>query len=429
MVPVEEPAPPIAVPIMTPEAPKPNFIELAVEGIKRVGSGTFDGAIAIGAATVNGVKFVGGGVGAGFQAVFGEGIDKTDTGLEAAFAKMDTDKNGKIDAAEMKAYILSVYDKELDLKIIDEMMTADTNKNGEIDLAEFKVIMRAGPKKSDGAVVEGAKVVGTATVNGAKAVVTGLRKTGVTAGFQAVFGKGIDKSDAGLEASFVKVDTDKSGKINHEEMKAYIQSVYEKGVDDKTIGEMMAAADTNKDGEIDLAEFKVIMRAGPKKAADGAIGGAVDAGIGATVGGVKTIGDGAVFVGKATVRGVKATGGFVVIGLEKTFDTLGVTQGFQAAFAEDIDKSDAGLEASFVKVDTDKSGKINAEEMKAYILSVYPKGLDNRKIAQMMAAADTNKDGEIDLAEFKVIMRAGPPVGAIDNFLNMCMHPPREIEE
>jgi Ca2+-binding EF-hand superfamily protein len=429
MVPVEEPAPPF----VQTEAPKPNFIELAVEGIKRVGSGTFDGAMAIGAATVNGVKFAGGGVGAGFLAVFGEGIDKTDSGLEAAFAKMDSDKNGKIDAAEMKAYILSVYDKELDLKIIDEMMTADTNKNGEIDLAEFKVIMRAGPKKSDGAVVEGAKVVGTATVNGAKAtgglVVTGLQKTGVTAGFQAVFGKGIDKSDAGLEASFVKVDTDKSGKINHEEMKAYIQSVYEKGVDDKTIGEMMAAADTNKDGEIDLAEFKVIMRAGPKKAADGAIGGAVDAGIGATVGGVKTLGDGAVFVGKATVRGVKATGGFVVIGLEKTFDTLGVTQGFQAAFAEDIDKSDAGLEASFVKVDTDKSGKINAEEMKAYILSVYPKGLDNRKIAQMMAAADTNKDGEIDLAEFKVIMRAGPPVGAIDNFLNMCMHPPREIEE
>ena len=35
----------------------------------------------------------------------------------------------------------------------------------------------------------------------------------------------------------------------------------------------------------------------------------------------------------------------------------------------------------------------------------------------------TNKDGEIDLAEFKVIMRAGHPVGAIDNFLNMCMHP------
>ena len=265
------------------------------------------------------------------------------------------------------------------------------------------------------ATVHSAMAIGTTTMSrvasAGSVVVTGLEKTGVTAGFQAVFGKGIDKSDAGLEAAFTKVDTDKSGKINAEEMKAYIQSVYEKAVDDKTIGEMMAAADTNQDSEIDLAEFKIMMRAGPKNQSEGAIKAV----------GVATL--------EAVGRGVKATGGFVVIGLEKTFDTLGVTQGFQAAFGDDIDKSDAGLEAAFVKVDTDKSGKINAEEMKADILSVYPKGLNDRKIAQMMAAADTNKDGEIDLAEFKVIMRAGPPVGAIDNFLNMCMHPPREIEE
>ena len=73
------------------------------------------------------------------------------------------------------------------------------------------------------------------------------------------------KSDAGLEEAFAMVDTDKSGKISAAEMKAYILSVYEKGIDDKTIGEMMAAADTNQDGEIDLAEFKIIMGAGPNK--------------------------------------------------------------------------------------------------------------------------------------------------------------------
>ena len=127
--------------------------------------------------------------------------------------------------------------------------------------------------------------------------------------------------------------------------------------------------------------------------------------------------------------GPKGTGGsFVAKGFDMTIKTLGVASGWQEVF-DNFDNSDAGLEEAFAKVDTDTSGKINAEEMKAYILSVYPKGLNDRKIAQMMAAADTNKDGEIDLAEFKVIMRAGPPVGAIDNFLNMCMHPPREIEE
>jgi len=96
--------------------------------------------------------------------------------------------------------------------------------------------------------------------------------------------------------------------------------------------------------------------------------------------------------------------------------TLDVAQGFQAAFAEDIDRSDAGLEAAFAKVDTNKSGNINHEEMKTYILSVYPK-LTTKKIAQMIAVTDTNKDGEIDLDEFKAIMRAGPRVGAIDQGL------------
>ena len=77
------------------------------------------------------------------------------------------------------------------------------------------------------------------------------------------FGEGIDKSDAGLEAAFAKIDIDKSGKIDADEMKGYILSTYENGLDDKTIDEMMMAADIDKDGEVNLAEFMVIMRAGP----------------------------------------------------------------------------------------------------------------------------------------------------------------------
>jgi len=85
-----------------------------------------------------------------WQEVFGEDIDKSDAGLEAAFAKVDVDKSGKMDAAEVKAYILTVYKNGLDDKVVSEMMaTADTNNDGEVDLNEFKIIMRAGPQKSD----------------------------------------------------------------------------------------------------------------------------------------------------------------------------------------------------------------------------------------------------------------------------------------
>ena len=342
-----------------------------------------------------------------------------------------------------------------------------------------KGIMKQASEKILAATVGGAKVVGTAVVDGTKAVGTGLengatfvdqkivaptgkaigtgldvtfKTLGVAAGFQAVFGEGIDKSDAGLEAAFEKVDTDKSGKLSAAEMKAYILSMYPKGLEDQVIDEMMAAADTDGDGEIDLSEFKVIMRAGPKKS-DGAIGGAVDAGVGATVGGVKAVGDGAAVVGTATFDGakagvsavssavvdgakavatglengatfidekivvpaakaigdgVKATGKFV----RHASNATGVTAGLQAVFGENIDKSDEGLEAAFAKVDTDEDGKINTAEMKAYILSLYskgyPDGLDDQKIGEMIAAADTNKDGKMSIDEFKVIMRAGP---------------------
>jgi len=82
---------------------------------------------------------------------------------------------------------------------------------------------------------------------------------------QIAFGEEMDKSDASLEAAFAKLDTDHSGKIDRNEMKAYILSVYDRGIDDKTIGDMMARAGANNDGDVDLDEFKAIMRAGPKK--------------------------------------------------------------------------------------------------------------------------------------------------------------------
>jgi hypothetical protein len=114
--------------------------------------------------------------------------------------------------------------------------------------------------------------------------------------------------------------------------------------------------------------------------------------------GAKAVGsatvDGAVFVGKMSLdgakavgEGVKATGGLLVTGLEKTFELLGLTAGFQSVFGEDIDKSDAGLEAAFAMVDEGKRGKINATQMKAYLLSVYDNGLDEDTIGEMIMTA------------------------------------------
>jgi hypothetical protein len=141
-----------------------------------------------------------------------------------------------------------------------------------------------------GGVMSGIKSMSSAAADGA-ALVT----TGVASGLQAVFGEDIDKSDAGLEAAFAKKwrsHPREHGTIDAAKMKAYIQSVYEDGLDDKTICAMMAGAPgTSTDGKLGIDDFKLIMRAGPKKKATrgGGIGSAVtsavDAGVDATVGG------------------------------------------------------------------------------------------------------------------------------------------------
>ena len=60
------------------------------------------------------------------------------------------------------------------------------------------------------------------------------------------------------------------------------------------------------------------------------------------------------------------------------------------------------------RADTDKSGKISPDELKEHIKGVYGRSLSAKKLNSMFTEADTNGDGEVDLQEFKVIMRAAP---------------------
>ena len=176
-----------------------------------------------------------------------------------------------------------------------------------------------------GGVMSGVKAMSSAAADGA-ALVT----TGVASGLQAVFGEDIDKSDAGLEAAFAKKwrsHPREHGTIDAAKMKAYIQSVYEDGLDDKTICAMMAGAPgTSTDGKLGIDDFKLIMRAGPKKAKRGGIGSAVtsavDAGVDATVGGVKAIGDGAALVGQKSFKAVGELGEKVGEGWKAVGDAI-----------------------------------------------------------------------------------------------------------
>ena len=142
-------------------------------------------------------------------------------------------------------------------------------------------------------------------------------------------------------------------------------------MDESITTDMLKAADTDGDGEISLDEFKTIMRAGPDvkpKAEIGGLVGGIKGGIDGTVGLAKKGIDGTVDGAKGAVNKVGDVGKGA---LEATLKTLGGQAAFQQVFASTIDKSDAGLTKAFEKVDADSSGCISANEMSAYIASVY----------------------------------------------------------
>ena len=77
-------------------------------------------------------------------------------------------------------------------------------------------------------------------------------------GFKAVFA-GVDLSDKGLEDAFEGLDTDGSGRCNDANLEAYIQTVHKQKLGPDAIASLMAEADTDRDGEVDLEEFKLAL--------------------------------------------------------------------------------------------------------------------------------------------------------------------------
>ena len=72
-------------------------------------------------------------------------------------------------------------------------------------------------------------------------------------------------TDEALESLFRDLDADGGGTLCRDEMDSAFQKMFGDDADPSIVNEYMAATDTNNDGEIDLAEFKIIMRAGSTK--------------------------------------------------------------------------------------------------------------------------------------------------------------------
>jgi len=90
----------------------------------------------------------------------------------------------------------------------------------------------------------------------------GASVAGSMALFRVFSHSGLDQSDAGLEAAFKEVDADGGGSISREELRGYVAKIYgAQTLDEAVVDAMMSAADSDNNGEVDLEEFKVFMRA------------------------------------------------------------------------------------------------------------------------------------------------------------------------
>jgi xanthine/uracil permease/Ca2+-binding EF-hand superfamily protein len=160
-------------------------------------------------------------------------------------------------------------------------------------------------------------------------------------------------TDAALtKREFLKFDKDGSGKIDAAELKIAVRSLG-LHISDAELAAMMAAADKDGDGEIDYVEFESMI----KNSADGA----------------------------------------------SDWNLVRQTVGGEGA--EDVSASISTLKDAFRRFDSDGSGTIDAAELK---LAMEHMGLrlSEAELTEMMASADKDGNGEIDIEEFQGMMLA-----------------------
>ncbi|EXC24980.1 hypothetical protein L484_009269 [Morus notabilis] len=66
-------------------------------------------------------------------------------------------------------------------------------------------------------------------------------------------------SESGFRSAFDVIDVDRDGKISRDDLRAFYSGFSSGGFDESTIGSMIKAADSNKDGFVGYEEFEKVL--------------------------------------------------------------------------------------------------------------------------------------------------------------------------
>jgi len=301
----------------------------------------------------------------------------TEAEVKAAFNSWDSNKDGQISFAELKAAVQRSGQKLSDEDINAIFVVGDADQNGEIDLGEFMAMMM--PTSSD-----------------------------VVAKFRA-----IRKTVKDVQQSFKQIDRDGNGTIDKQELTAALKSSGG-NFTQQDIDTLFAAGDIDGNGEIDYEEFIALMcpsasdivekfRAKYKTLND----------VRAAFKRFDRNGDGALSKDELSSAMKSSGDSYSDIEVDAIF-SLGDVDGdgeitleefitlmspSSSSIVQKLRKSFKNLndvKAAFKKIDTNKDGLLSKQE----VLQSSGNMFDKEEVDSIFALGDVNGDGEIDMGEF-----------------------------
>merc|ERR1719481_2335601 len=305
----------------------------------------------------------------------------TEAEVKAAFNSWDSNKDGQISFAELKAAVQRSGQKLSDEDINAIFVVGDADQNGEIDLGEFMAMMM--PTSSD-----------------------------VVAKFRA-----IRKTVKDVQQSFKQIDRDGNGTIDKQELTAALKSSGG-NFTQQDIDTLFAAGDIDGNGEIDYEEFIALMcpsasdivekfRAKYKTLND----------VRAAFKRFDRNGDGALSKDELSSAMKSSGDSYSDIEVDAIF-SLGDVDGdgeitleefitlmspSSSSIVQKLRKSFKNLndvKAAFKKIDTNKDGLLSKQE----VLQSSGNMFDKEEVDSIFALGDVNDDGVLDLDEFISVM-------------------------
>jgi len=301
--------------------------------------------------------------------------------VRAAFASWDSDNDGQISFAELKAAVQRSGQKLTDEDINAIFVVGDIDQNGEIDLDEFMKMMM--PATSDvvakfRAIRKTVKDVQNAFKQFDRNGDGAIDKAELTSALSSTGGN-FTKQE--IDTIFVAADVDGDGEIDYEEFIALMcpsaSDIVEKfRAKYKNVNDVRAAFkrfDRNGDGALEKDELAAALKSSGESYSDVEVNAIFSLG--------DIDGDGEITL-EEFIALMSPSAASVVQRISKAFKNLN------------------DVKAAFKKIDTDNDGLLSKQEVMTSSGNKY----DAEEVEAIFALGDVDGDGQIDMGEFISLM-------------------------